>query len=167
MLVIRELTPQDDFDEIGRIYAESWKSAYRGIVSDRYLQKLTHDRWSGVLRAEPAASLVALLNGKPIGTSMVAFDREPGREGCGEITSIYLLPEYCKHGHGKALMLATLQRLWDEGCVDAYLWALAQNVRAEGFYEHMGFERTGRKQREQLGGEALEVVEYHLHRPIR
>lgn len=164
MLTIREMTAQDDIDAVADIYAQSWKSAYRGIVPERYLQKLTGDRWSGMLRADPSASLVAFVGDKPVGTAFVGFDREPGREGCGEIVAIYLLPQHIGKGYGKALMRAALQKLWDEGAGDVCLWALSQNTRAEGFYEHLGFERTGRLQHEQIGGESLEVTEFRLRR---
>ena len=162
MPTIRELTPQDDFDEVGRIYAESWKASYCGIVPQAYLNKLTHDRWSAMLRADPSASLGLFLDGVPVGTSCVCFARDPQRVGWGEIVSIYLLPEYTGRGHGKALMAAALHKLKNEGCTDVCLWALTQNVRAEGFYAHMGFSRTGRTMREAFGGSELELTEFGL-----
>lgn len=162
MIEIRELCAEDDYEAVGSVYVKSWQTAYRGIVPQRYLDKLTHDRWGTVLRAEPSASLGMFLDGQVIGTSSVSADRDGEREGYGEIVSIYLLPQYVGQGHGRALMQATLAKLGQEGYTDVCLWALTQNVRARGFYEHMGFARTGRVQREQIGGEPLEVSEYLL-----
>ena len=162
MLEIRELCEQDDFDAVAHIYVKSWQTAYRGIVPQHYLDKLTHDRWSGMLRAEPSMSIGLFVDGRVIGTSSISADRDSEREGCGEIVSIYLLPEFVGQGHGKRLMDAALQKLWSDGYADAYLWALTGNTRAAGFYEHMGFSRTGRTQLEHIGGETLEVAEFHI-----
>ena len=83
MAVIRPLCAQDDFDEVGNVYAESWKACYRGLLPQAFLDKLTHDRWSGMVRADPSASLGAFEDGRIVGTAMVSYAREPGREGFG------------------------------------------------------------------------------------
>ncbi|MEG2316084.1 MAG: GNAT family N-acetyltransferase [Clostridia bacterium] len=163
MLTIRELTSQDDFDEVGRIYAESWKHTYRGLLPQRYLDKLTHDRWSSMLRAAPSKSLGLFVDGAIVGTSMVDFAREAEREGYGEIISIYLLPGAMGQGYGKQLMQAALCKLQSLGCEDAFLWAFTRNLSAEGFYEYMGFSRTGRIQKESFGGSTLELSEFCIH----
>lgn len=163
MLIVRELTPQDDFQEVGCVYVKSWQSAYQGILPQRFLDKLTQDRWTGALRADPSASLGLYLDGRLIGTSYVCFAREPGREGYGEIVSIYLLPEHAGRGYGRPLMEAALAKLRENGCADVCLWALTQNVRAEGFYTHMGFARSGRTMREAFGGSELELSEFCRH----
>ena len=111
MAVIRPLCAQDDFDEVGNVYAESWKACYRGLLPQAFLDKLTHDRWSGMVRADPSASLGAFEDGRIVGTAMVSYAREPGREGFGELVSLYLRPEAMGRGHGRRLMEAVLQRL--------------------------------------------------------
>lgn len=160
MLTIRELTPTDDFEALGEIYVKSWRSAYRGILPQRYLDKLTTDRWSGMLRARPDRSLGAFIDGSIIGTSFVSRSRDEARADCGEIVSIYLLPEYAGQGYGRALIEAALKKLRGEGYTDVCLWALRENKRAEGFYEHMGFHLTGRSQTESIGGGMFVEVEY-------
>ena len=57
MAVIRPLRAQDDFNEAGEVYVQSWKACYQGLLPQAFLDKLTHDRWSGMLRADPSASL--------------------------------------------------------------------------------------------------------------
>ena len=37
---IREILPSDDRRELSRIYEESWKSAYRGIIPQAYLDSI-------------------------------------------------------------------------------------------------------------------------------
>ena len=78
MAVVRPLCAQDDFDEVGNVYAESWKACYRGLLPQAFLDKLTHDRWSGMVRADPSASLGAFEDGRIVGTAMVSYARERG-----------------------------------------------------------------------------------------
>ena len=67
MAVIRPLCAQDDFDEVGNVYAESWKACYRGLLPQAFLDKLTHDRWSGMRRADPSGSLGVFEDGRIVG----------------------------------------------------------------------------------------------------
>ncbi|MDD3334034.1 MAG: GNAT family N-acetyltransferase [Eubacteriales bacterium] len=171
MLLIRELTEKDDFHDVGGVYVESWCSAYRGIVPQGYLDKLSPERWSGPLSAEPASSLGMYMDDRLIGTSHVCFARDAAREGYGEIVSLYLRPAYVGRGYGRLLMQAALAKLKNDGCTDVCLWALIQNLRAEGFYEHMGFKASGRTMLEPIGGEELLLREYIIslgakHAPI-
>ena len=46
---IREILPSDDRRELSRIYEESWKSAYRGIIPQAYLDSIPEGRWAGAL----------------------------------------------------------------------------------------------------------------------
>ncbi|MEG0638540.1 MAG: GNAT family N-acetyltransferase [Clostridia bacterium] len=164
MLIIRELEPNDDFNAVGHIYAESWKASYRGIVPQAYLDKLNHNRWSAMLRADPAQSLGAFLDGTLVGTAMVSFARDAEREGYGEIVSIYLLPAYTGRGYGKELMQACLEKLSQDGCADICLWVIEQNQQAKSFYQRMGFHSTGRTQAESFGGKELQLMEFCMHR---
>ena len=47
---IRKVKRTDDFYVISRIYALSWKTAYRNIVPQKYLDELSEDRWYIVLK---------------------------------------------------------------------------------------------------------------------
>ena len=110
MITIRPLTPQDDLKAVGELYAYSWQQTYQRLLPQRFLDKLTHDRWSAVLRADPGSSLGMFEDGMLIGTAMLSFRREEGREGYGEIISLYLLPEKTGQGHGSRLLRAALSR---------------------------------------------------------
>lgn len=41
----------EDVNEISYILAASWKSAYRGIVHDEYLDSINHNHWVDFLTA--------------------------------------------------------------------------------------------------------------------
>lgn len=164
MIEIRTLTPQDDLTAVGELYAYSWKHTYQRLLPQRFLDKLTHDRWSAVLHADPGASLGMFEDGKLIGTAMLGFPREEGREGYGEIVSIHLLPEKEGQGNGRKLLEAALDGLRQQGCENACLWVMCMNTHAVMFYVHMGFHPTGRMQEENYGGENVELME--LAKPL-
>lgn len=43
---IRYMIPADDKMEISKIYEESWKYAYKGIIPQDYLDSIPKGRWS-------------------------------------------------------------------------------------------------------------------------
>ena len=139
MIDIRPLTPEDDLTAVGELYACSWKHTYQRIMPQRFLDKLTHDRWSAVLRADPGSSLGMFEDGTLIGTAMLGFPREEDREGYGEIIGIHLLPEKEGQGHGRKLLEASLTHLQEQGCENVCLWVMCANTHAVLFYVHMGF----------------------------
>jgi len=159
MIEIRPLTPADDMRAVGDLYAYSWKQTYQRLLPQRFLDRLTHDRWSAVLNADPGASLGMFESGELIGASMLGPRREEGREGFGEIISLYLLPEKTGQGHGRRLLEASLDQLAQQGYEKASLWVMCGNTHAVLFYTHMGFKPTGCMQQENYGGELVELME--------
>lgn len=159
MIGIRTLRQDDDLTAVGRLYVESWQQTYQRILPQRFLDKLTPDRWSAVLHADPGASLALFEDGVLKGTVMLGFPREEGREGYGEIISLYLLPGEEGRGFGRRLLEAALERFREEGCENVCLWVMCANTQAIFFYVHMGFHPTGRMQQEAYGGETVELME--------
>ncbi len=164
-VTIRPLTLDDPINEVGDVYVQSWRSCYAGLLPDSFLQKLTPDRWSGMLHAEPDASLVLIEDGRIVGTAMAVYARAPQREGYGELISLYLRPSVMGRGYGRMLLTAALQKLRADGCENACLWVLSQNKGAIGFYTHMGFSPSGQKQHERFGEAEMELSE--LCMPLR
>ncbi len=157
---IRLLAPDDDQSAVSRIYEESWKFAYRGIIPQDYLDAIQPGRWSLAAEKPGMRSLVVLENGVMAGTSSVCASRFPEREGWGEIVSIYLLPEYLGLGLGKALLNAAVGELRGMGFSDIFLWVLEENLRARRFYEKNGFELSERTMESEIGGKKLREVQY-------
>lgn len=150
----------EDIDHVSRIYALSWKTAYRGIIPQAYLDGLADNRWSLILAESPFTSLVMLEDGEYIGTSSFAGARDGEMAGWGEIISIYLLPAYWGRGYGKILLDAAVSSLKQRGYTDIYLWVLAQNRQARGFYERNGFQFNGDTKTIEIGGKALWEMRY-------
>lgn len=162
MLIIRPMTASDDFAAAAQVYADSWKHAYRGLMPQRYLDKLNPAGWIGVLKADPASSLIALEEDRIVGTAYVTFARDEERVGFGEIVSLYLLPQAMGKGYGRRLWQAAVEHCRQQGLGGVCLWVLAANEPARRFYEHMGMICSGRSKTEAIGGEMLPLTEYYL-----
>lgn len=160
---IRYITDVDDKFEISRIYEESWKFAYKGIIPQSFLDSIPNGKWCENLEKSDIHSLVLIENGKFIGTSSFCKSRFQQFENCGEIVSIYFLPEYIGKGYGKKLMNAVIAELEKFGFHDIFLWVLEDNKRARAFYEKFGFMLAGQVYENNIGGRKLREVSYLYH----
>ena len=160
---IRPLRETDSRLEISRIYEESWKTAYRGIVPQAYLDGIPAGRWAEALDRAGWDTLVLTEGERLIGTSSVCASRWPDWPGFGEVVSLYLLPESMGKGYGKALLAAAVRRLAEQGFQDALLWVLEESRRARRFYERAGFTLAGDVMDGEIGGKPLREVLYLRH----
>ena len=70
----------------------------------------------------------------------------------GEIFELYLLPEYQGLGFGRRMFDAARRDLTGNRLSGLIVWALADNERACGFYEHLGGIQV-REMEERFGSE--------------
>ena len=159
---IRYLNKNDDKKAISRIYEESWKAAYKGIIPQDYLDSIPKGRWINNLEKQGWNTMVCLENGSYIGTSSFCKSRFEEYPEDGEIISIYFLPEYRGKGYGRKLFEAVLSELKKQGFKDKFLWVLEENRRARQFYELFGFKCTADYRKDIIGGKAVKEVRYVL-----
>ena len=158
---IRHIRENDDRLEISRIYEESWKFAYKGIVPQDYLDSIPPGHWAEYLDREGTGPLITVENNELIGTTSYCGSRSPAFPDFGEIISIYLLPQYIGKGYGKPLLDAAVGELQGLGFQEIFLWALAENQRARKFYENNGFVQTKHCMEHVIGGKKLLEVQYY------
>ena len=101
---IRLLNEEDDFDAVCGIYAASWKSAYRGIIPQEFLDNIYKEKWREGIQSSELISLVMLNGAEMIGTASYCASRFMSLKGFGEIVSLYLLPDYWGSGYGGQLL---------------------------------------------------------------
>lgn len=159
-MVIRKLRPEDDRFAVSRIYEESWKTAYKNIVPQNFLDSIEPGRWAAHLDNGQIHHLLLIEDGAFIGTASYCESRLPAFAGFGEIVSIYLLPEYMGRGLGKKLFETVVERLQKMGFNHIFLWVLEKNYRARKFYEKMGFTSSGEFLDDDIGGKQLREVQY-------
>ena len=162
MKTIRFIDEKDDRNQISSVYEQSWKTSYRGIVPDDYLDSIPAGRWASKVDNPSWHTLVCLEDGQIIGTSSFCESRFDVFEGYGEIISIYLLPEYVGKGCGRQLMERALSELRKQGYTKAFLWVLEENNRARAFYEKMGFTISDKSIESNIGGKDLKEVSYTI-----
>ena len=160
IIEIRKTVQIDDFDAISRIYVLSWKTAYAGIMPQRFFDGLAENCRSDNLKRNAGDSLVLCIDGAYAGISAVCGARDVNMQGWGEVVSIYLLPEYFGKGYGKLLLSVAVEELVNIGYQKLYLWVLEENLRARVFYEKHGFICTSDKKTLNIGGKDLIEVRY-------
>lgn len=157
---IRPIKQSDNKNEISRIYENSWRVAYRGIIPKEYLDSIPKGHWVKHLNNKNMYHLIAIQDGKFIGTSSYCSSRSDEFKDFGEIVSIYLLPEYMGKGYGKKLFEATVKELILLGHKNIFLWVLEENTRARSFYEKQGFKLSNNFINLNMGGKNLKELAY-------
>ena len=140
---IRYLSESDDRKEVSRIYEESWKYAYRGMIPQDYLDSIPKGKWVKNLGNPEWQTMLCIENDKCIGVSSFCKSRFKQYPNSGEIISIYFLPDYIGKGYGKKLIKAVLGELKKQGYKEVFLWTLEMNNNAIQFYEKICYITTG------------------------
>ena len=157
---IRYAASMDDPLKISRVYEESWKYDYRGIIPQDYLDSIPAGRWASGIDNPNWKTIVCVEDGRIVGTSSFCSSRFEQFPGWGEVISIYLLPEYMGKCYGKRLLETAVTELRKQGYANVFLWVLEENSRARHFYERFGFSPTGDFLETEIGGKALREVRY-------
>lgn len=164
---IREASP-DDAAGIARVHVDTWQSAYKGIVPDDFLARLSYEvreaSWKSglsnpgnpwfvyVAQDSETGQVVGFASGGPIREPVV-----PGYEG--ELGALYVLQERQGQGIGKSLVRAVASRLRDMDVRSMMLWVLSDNEPARRFYEVIGGVKVADNLFE-MGGAMLGEVAY-------
>ena len=157
---IRKLRIGDDLFAVSRVYEESWRRAYRGLLPQACLDGIPAGKWVPYLEQAGQESLLLLDGEKIVGTASCCASRLPELSGWGEIVSLYLLPEYWGKGCGRLLFSALAEQLAAMGYQDLCLWVLEGNRRARAFYERMGFHPSGTCVDDEIGGMPVREMQY-------
>jgi GNAT superfamily N-acetyltransferase len=142
------------------VHIASWRAAYRGLMPDAVLDRLSLERrqrdWRGWL-AEGGArhfTLVAERDGRLVAFCTVEMpareDDEP--DDVAAIPALYAHPDAFGTGAGRALIEAAVEAAREAGYREAVLWMLEGNRRAEAFYERGGWRRDGGRRRSDYPG---------------
>ena len=154
-----------DAGAIARVHALSWKSAYRGIVPDEFLDAIEVDAWAERHRRNMAedpegfVSYVAEVDEEIVGWALGGPNRSESSEFASELFTIYLLPEYLRQGIGRMLIAAVAKSLVACGFSSMNVWVLAENWPARRFYEALGGIYLSEKE-VTIGGVSLMEVSY-------
>jgi len=135
-----------DAPAIARVRVEGWRTTYRGMIPDAYLDGMEVDAstamWDRVLTAGPSTTSVFVADhageivGFAGGTMLVA----PRHGIDAELVAIYLRREYQHAGLGRRLVGAVVDAQRAHGASGLITWVIAGNKGARAFYERLGGE---------------------------
>jgi len=130
----------EDVNQISFVIASSWKSAYRGIIDDDYLDLLRYDRWAGFLAAELSGdryfSMVLLEDEEIIGAAILGKTESMNKI---LLVSFYLMPSKISQGYGRIFYHEIENEVKKRGYTKCILDVLETNSRAIRFYEANSF----------------------------
>ena len=165
-LRIREAEPKDA-RAIAEVHVRAWRAAYRGQLTDDYLDDLTVE---GRLE-DQRRSLEAPMAGwrtwlaedgdAAIGFAVTGPSQDADAEQrTGEVYAIYLEPEHVGTGAGRRLFEHAVGDLRERGFTTATLWVLETNEPARRFYEIAGWKPDGTTTSEHVDCEMRPTVRY-------
>jgi GNAT superfamily N-acetyltransferase len=132
------------------VHVASWRHAYRGLLPDEYLEKLSVEEREAqrlVWFADPvprSGVLVAEVEGRIVGFASYGPSRDDDAPAStGEVPAIYVEPSAMRTGVGRALLEAATAELRSAGSTVATLWVLEANDPARRFYEKAGWRWDG------------------------
>lgn len=136
-----------DAQAIADIHVSTWQAAYKDLMPDDYLSKITVAKrlayWREAIEYSEPQVLVATLGDEVVG--FVGFDRSRDagtKSTVGEIWALYVAPSHWGEGVGLALWDGARDGLKEEGCTTVTVWVLLRNERALRFVEQAaGFKR--------------------------
>jgi ribosomal protein S18 acetylase RimI-like enzyme len=150
-VVVRE-AGADDVEGIAEVHLMSWRTTYKGIISNSYLSNLTLERrkrnwlWTfNHLNQDETIFVAETREGRIVGFSSSGRNRNSEYPHEGEVYAIYLLKEFQRQGIGRSLFKASVNSLIQRGYQSMMLWVLENNPTL-GFYQHMGGKVIGKKE---------------------
>lgn len=131
-----------DAAAIAAVHAASWRSAYRGIMPDAYLdarcaaERLAY--WQATLATAPPSRvvLVAELDGSMVGFAAARMEPDEGFEAC--LDNLHVIASCRGQGVGRLLLGTLARQMATNGCRSLYLWVFDANSAAIRFYQRLG-----------------------------
>jgi len=160
-----------DAAAIAKVYVETWRSAYAGLVPDKVLARMSASRQRRQWKSQIAGGDTVMVAEHPeqgiVGVGSCGVCRDWRFAGAGEIYTLYVAPDWQEQGHGRELLAAMLRAMRSAGFEAAVLWVLEGNP-SRFFYEAMGGKRVALRN-ERIWGAVLPEVAYEwrpLPRPL-
>jgi len=160
-LVISRLALADCAMTCADLHIASWNIAYRGILSDAWLdEEMPENRrahWQAALASDQIRHiLLAHLDGAPAGFLCLTPGVEP--EWGGYIDNLHIRPDIKGKGIGRRLMAECAKDWLAQGETQPlHLGVFANNAPARAFYERMGGKKVAEWDEDFYGNPAQAV----------
>lgn len=160
MICIRQAQSRD-IKQIAQIKVDGWKSAYKGIIDDEFLNSMSTSKQIDIINNYSLDTMFVAENDNEIlGFCRIYDYNEPvydDKEIDCEIREIYVKPNLKRMGIGSELFNFTKEYFSQKGKRKLYLGCLKNNNSARKFYEKMGGLSISGKEID-IGGKLYQIV---------
>ncbi|MCZ2259539.1 GNAT family N-acetyltransferase [Sporosarcina sp. G11-34] len=147
---------------IAKVHVDSWRTTYKGIVPETFLESLSYDEKEQMWKKGTTVNYVHIAeneNGQVIGFSAGGKERTGKYEMyTGELYAIYLLEGYQGKGIGRLLVQPVVDDLKYKKLDSMLIWALEDNPACR-FYEALGGKKIDTEEIE-IAGKKLKEIAY-------
>ena len=171
-MIFREATAADAV-AIAWLHAESWRSAYRGIFADDFLDQRVHqerrESWKARFSGGESRPFFVLLaeNGGGLAGFACTFPEKDPIWG-SYLDNLHVAPGLTGQGIGLRLLSEVVSRLEMKGSRGGlYLWVVEQNHRAREFYEKAGGTVVGSETHSMPDGQSVVALRCYWPDPRR
>jgi GNAT superfamily N-acetyltransferase len=138
-----------DASAIAWVQVQTWQRAYRGIVADNFLDRMSVEdrakRWFELLQQQNSITFVAAPEGQQIiGFANGGPERDGRKDFQAELYGLYVHPNWQRQGIGKRLVAPFVDWLLKSDRKSMIVWTLADSPFRR-FYEGLGGQLVGQR----------------------
>ena len=138
----------EDAPAIAQIHVATWRAAYRALLPEEEIGKITVEQRTAFWRGELARPGPRKVDVAEDGAGVVGFcsygpTRDNDAGGAAEIYAVYVHPDHWRRGAGRQLCERAVRAAAERGHDAIMLWVVKGNDRACRFYERIGFASDG------------------------
>ncbi|MBO0603095.1 GNAT family N-acetyltransferase [Sporosarcina sp. E16_3] len=152
----------EDAAGIAKVQVDSWRTTFKGIVPDDFLEGLSYDKREPIWKRAVMENNLYIAedeNGHVIGFSVGGKERTGNYEAFpGELYSIFILKEHQGTGIGRLLVKSVVDDLKKKKLFSMLIWVIEENPACQ-FYELLGGKKIGTREIE-IGGKKLREIAY-------
>lgn len=149
----------DDSNQIARLIKLGWNSAYKGLISDDFLNNMNEEKmaegWKDNIEKNQNIYVYKVEN-EILGIIKFGKAEDSSLADTGEVYVLYVSPEEKRKGIGTQLLLLAKDELIKQGYKKMIVWCLKGNVQGSNFYRKMQGQYIGNRNYELNG---LEIEE--------
>jgi ribosomal protein S18 acetylase RimI-like enzyme len=123
---------------IARLYVDSWRITYEGLVPAAYLKNLSYEqsteKWSLFL-SEPSHFILLAIDERG---EIAGFSAGKPYLSSAEIYALYVGKKAQNQGIGHLLFSHSVKEFADQQYTSMIIWAMKKNERAVQFYKKLG-----------------------------
>lgn len=142
----------DDAKQIAKVRIDTWRTAYKGMLSEEYLNSMDYEerekKFRKFLEENNQNKFINVYEdvktNEVVGFIWFGIPRED-LEFDSEIYALYVYDSFQKQGIGKQLINFAIGKFKEMGREKMILWAIKENLNARKFYERMGGKLTKEK----------------------